>query len=373
MNISFDAKRAFHNNRGLGNYSRDVIRLLSTFFPENSYYLLNPKHNSNSLYTPPTGAKEIFPDSFFYKQFPGLWRSKGCLKDIISLKSDIYHGLSQELPAGIHKTDVKTVVTMHDAIFIRYPELYDSLYRKVFIQKNIYSCKSADKIIAISEQTKSDFIEFFNADPKKIEVVYQGCNNIFRVESVPTVLGNTRKKYGLPENFLLNVGAIEKRKNLETIIRALHIGKIDMPLVVIGNKTSYLDEVKEIIAHLQLQNQVIFLHNIPTEDLPPIYQAASLFIYPSRFEGFGIPILEALCTGTPVLTSRGSCFEETGGDAARYVNYDDAEEMANEINIILSDDALRKQMIAKGHAHAENFTDDKIANNLMRVYKSVLK
>lgn len=367
MILSFDAKRYFHNNRGLGNYSRDVVRLLTSYYPENSYYLLNPKEKQSN-YIAPENTRTIYPTSFFYKTFPALWRSSGCLKEIGSLKTDIYHGLSQELPSGIHKIKGKTIVTMHDAIFIRYPELYDSLYRKIFIKKNKYSVKVADKIIAISQQTKNDFIEFFDADPAKIDVVYQGCNAIFREKISEEQKKTVRRKYNLPEAFLLNVGAIEKRKNIETVIRAIHTGHVDIPLVVIGNKTGYFEEIARLITEFGLQQNVLFLHNIPTADLPAIYAAASIFVYPSIFEGFGIPILEALCTGTPVITSRGSCFEETGGDSACYVDYNNPEEMAFAIKKILTNTELRQSMIEKGWNHADNFTDDKIAENLMNVY-----
>lgn len=370
MNITFDAKRFFHNNRGLGNYSRDVVRLLTTYYPDNSYFLLNPKKKKNSIYIPPQGSKEITPNNF-YKYFPQLWRSKGCIRDIKKIRTDIYHGLSQELPQGIHKTGIKTVVTMHDAIFIRYPELYDSFYRKLFIKKNQYSCKVADKIIAISEQTRNDFIEFFNVNPEKIEVVYQGCNNIFREKIEEGKLLETKQKYQLPDNFILFVGAIEKRKNIETIIKALSIGSIDISLVILGRETKYKEELKELIIKLGIEKQVIFLQNVPTNDLPSIYKLADLFIYPSVFEGFGIPILEALCTGTPVITSKDSCFKETGGSAAIYVNYNNAEEMAYEIERVLNNRELSENMIREGFIHTGNFTDDKIAYNLMNVYRDL--
>ena len=373
MVLSFDAKRFFHNSRGLGNYSRDVIRLLTSYYPENKYLLFNPAPSKANLYHTPMHTEEILPQSLLYKIFPGLWRSKGSLTTIKKLGTDIYHGLNQELPQGIHKTNIKSVVTIHDAIFIRFPELYDPLYRKIFTAKNKYSCKVADRIIAISQQTKADVIEFFNADPSKIDVVYQGCNNIFRETITEEELKDVKQRYKLPDNYLLNVGAIEKRKNLETVIRALSIGKIEVPLVVIGNKTRYYDDLIVLIEKLNLRHQVLFLHNVPTNDLPAIYKAANIFIYPSIFEGFGIPILEALSTGTPVITSNGSCFMETGGDAAIYVNHDNPEELAEAINKIVSSPNLQEEMIQKGFIHSEKFSDKQIVDNLMRVYSGVLR
>jgi hypothetical protein len=135
MNISFDAKRAFHNNRGLGNYSRNVIRLLSSYYPENNYYLLNPTSKRNIPFEREENVHEILPIKTCDKIFSSYWRTKTCLSQVKELNTTIYHGLSQELPIGIQKTGIKSVVTVHDAIFMRYPELYDSFYRKIFIKK----------------------------------------------------------------------------------------------------------------------------------------------------------------------------------------------------------------------------------------------
>jgi glycosyltransferase involved in cell wall biosynthesis len=288
------------------------------------------------------------------------------------LKTAVFHGLSQELPFGINKTGAKAVVTMHDAIFMRYPELYDSFYRKIFIKKNEYSCQVADKIIAISQQTKQDFIDYFNVPQEKITVVYQGCDNIFREKITESQKTRVLEKYHLPKEYILNVGAIEKRKNIATIIEALHRNKINLPLVVIGNKTAYLKEVVALINKYKLEKQVLFLHHIETKDLPVIYNMAQLFIYPSIFEGFGIPILEALCTGTPVISSKGSCFEETGGPNSCYVDYNNPDEMGEQIDAILSDGARSEKMRINGLKHAEKFKNEHIAKNLMAVYQSLL-
>jgi len=371
MKISFDAKRAFHNNRGLGVYSRNVIRLLSEYYPENQYFLFNPKQKNKIDFPLNKNSKEINPNDFLGKLLPDFWRSKTCIGQIKDLGTDIYHGLSQELPQGIEKSDVKTVVTMHDAIFLRYPELYDHLYRKIFIRKNRHSCRVADQIIAISEQTKTDFIEFFDVPAEKIDVVYQGCNNIFREKISEEQKAAVRRKYNLPETYLLNVGAIEKRKNLATVIHAIYRENIDLPLVAVGNKTAYTDEINTLSAQYKLEKQVFLLHNVEIADLPAIYAMAEIFIYPSVFEGFGIPILEALCVGTPVITSRGSCFAETGGQSSIYVDYDNAGEMAAAIQRILSDNLLREKMKMDGLLHAGLFTDEKVAANLMKVYQKL--
>jgi glycosyltransferase involved in cell wall biosynthesis len=370
MKIGFDAKRLFCNNRGLGNYSRDLIRILSEYYPENQYDLYTPKVKIDFPINPKT--MQVIEPAGIFKILPSsIWRSAGIYSDIKRLRDNVFHGLSQELPLGIEKLGIKTAITFHDAIFIRFPELYSNSYRKIFTKKNMRSCQIADRIIAISEQSKLDAIEFFNADPQKIDVIYQGCNNIFRQFSSAEEKQKIKEKYNLPSDYLLFVGAIEPRKNIASILQAIYQQKIDIPLVVVGRKTEYVNNLYSLTNTLQLTNKVIFLHEVDTKDLPTIYQLAQLFIYPSIFEGFGIPILEALCSSTPIITSAGSCFEETGGESSRYVQPYNIEEIGLSIRELLSDFSLQKTMKTNGLIHAEKFTDDKIASKLMHFYNTI--
>lgn len=371
MIIGYDAKRMFCNRRGLGNYSRDLIRILSEFYPENTYHLYTPeiklKVETNILNTAifkPQGVYSALPHSF--------WRTYGLKNETLKNGDQIFHGLSQELPVGIQKTNVKKIITFHDAIFIRFPELYDPFYRRIITHKTRNACQYADKIIAISEQSKRDAIQFFDADEKKIEVIYQGCNNIFRQKISASEKDNVRKKYNLPLEFLLYVGAIEKRKNIETLLRAIHVLTSDISLVIVGRETSYSKVIRQLSKSLNLDRRIIFLNNISTNELPAIYQLAKIFIFPSIFEGFGIPILEALCSGIPVISSKGSCFEETGGTHSLYFDSQNHYELAEVIQKILLDKSLQKKMISEGFIQAENFTDKNIAEKLNNLYKSII-
>lgn len=368
MIIGYDAKRAFFNRRGLGNFSRDLIRLMENYYPSNKYVLYTPNQVNAPFHPEQNGAAVVTPSFWLDRMFPAIWRSYGMVHDIRRQRLDLYHGLSQELPLGIQSAGVKTVVTIHDAIFVRYPELYDPAYRTIFLQKNRYSCRVADRIVAISEQTKRDCIEFFGADEQKIDVVYQGCSNIFRQSVTADQVEAVKQKYGLPDQFLLSVGAIERRKNMGIILDAMKKGHIDMPLVIVGGVTSYLKELMAKIESYSFEHRVIFLHEALFADFPAIYHAAQCMIYPSLFEGFGLPILEALCTGTPVITSTGGCFEETGGNAALYVDPMNVDELSEAIERVLSDASLRKLMIEKGLQHAESFADERVAQNMMNVY-----
>ena len=358
LRIAFDAKRAYHNHRGLGNYSRDVIRLLTTYAPENEYLLFAKPTDSYAF----PRTQTIAPTGL-WSHIPSLWRSFGCLQDLDDV--DIYWGLSGELPFGIHRKPVRKVVTIHDAIFLRYPELYSAAYRRIFTGKVQYACDYADLIIAISEQTKRDIMEFFNADERKIRVVYQGCNNRFRESVSAECLTRVKAQYALPERYVLTVGAIEPRKNLRNLIAAMHHAHIELPLVAIGGKSAYAEQMAQLAHERNITLQMI--HNMPFADLPAIYKAAEVFCYPSIFEGFGIPILESMCIGTPVLTSIGSCFAETGGEAALYADPYQSEQIGEQLSRILSDTALRETMRAKGFAQAERFTDERVVANLLAV------
>jgi len=371
MNIAFDAKRAFHNTRGLGNYSRDTLRLLSSHFPENTLFLFNPSSKRELTFPLSKNMIEVLPPSYTGKLFSSFWRSYGMCSQIKSIKPDIYHGLSQELPLGIKKTGVKTVVTMHDAIFMRYPELYSTSYRSIFIHKNKYACRVADRIIAISEQTKRDIIKFFDADENKISVVYQGCNSIFRQPVSSEKTRSVQVKYQLPLHYLLTVGSIEKRKNTTLIIEALHRFGLTIPLLVIGKPAPYINELQALIHKYGMEEQVKFIHHAETVDLPAIYTLAKIFVYPSIFEGCGIPILEALCSGTPVVSSKGSCFEETGGPGSKYVDPQNADDLGEVLSNLLSDDATLERMSKEGLIFASKFEEEQIAKELMKVYNSL--
>lgn len=371
MRIGFDAKRAFYNRSGLGNYSRNVIKALVHDYPEHEYFLYTPKFKNHISFVDSDRYTIGLPTLAKGKIFSSFWRSFLLTKRIKKDRIDIYHGLSNELPANIHKSGAKTVVTIHDLIFIRHPEWYKPIDRKIYERKFRYSSQCADKVIAASEQTKSDLIEYFGISAEKIAVIYQGCNDIFMERASSERISEIKKKYGVPEQYILFVGTIEERKNLLQVIKAMQQANIDFPLVAIGKPTRYLDVIKSFIAQNDMKG-VSFLHNVPLADLPAFYQGASLFIYPSRFEGFGIPILEALWSKIPVITSKGGCFSEVGGEFSKYVAPENTSEMANAIKDILTNKRLIEIMINNGFEHAQQFTAAKSARQIMDLYNSLI-
>ncbi len=373
MKIAFDAKRAFFNRSGLGNYSRSTIDILRNFYPKNTYILYTPKSIPVIDFVDESEKlKIIAPQSFIWQRLHSLWRSFGIVNNLKCECPDIYHGLSNELPIGIQKSAVKSVVTIHDLIFLRFPQFYKNIDRKIYNFKFRYACEKADKIVAISHQTALDIMQFYRIPESKIEIIYQGCSPTFYKKASFDKKAEVKLKYKLPDNYLLSVGTIEPRKNLLSVVKSLKDLNQDISLVVVGKPTIYLQEIKEYILQNGIKNQILFLHNVANQDLPAIYQAAEMFVYTSLFEGFGIPILEALFSEVPVITSKGACFEETGGESTIYVNPEAIGEIKEAIEYVLADKKQMEKMIVDGLSHAQNFKENRIADNLIAFYKKTI-
>lgn len=373
MNIGFDAKRAFRNNTGLGNYSRSLIKAIQKIAPENDYQLFTPKNNpipqahffneaqQYSIITPKNNSNSTY------------WRSFSIQKEIQQYKTQIFHGLSNEIPFTLSKTDVKSVVTIHDLIYKRYPQYYGFFDRIIYNYKVNFACQHADKIIAISQQTKRDLIHYYHADPNKIEVVYQDCDENFKQVIANSQLEAIRNKYHLPSEFILNVGTIEDRKNVLLVIKALLDLPKDIVLVIVGKSKSYRKEVDAFIKEHQLEDRIILLQDIIFQDLPAIYQLAKVFVYPSKFEGFGIPIIEAIHSNLPVIAATGSCLEEAGGPDNLYVDPNDAKTLAIYIQKLWEDPILRAQIVSKSKVYVQQFNFENIAHQMIQIYSQLIK
>lgn len=373
MKIGIDAKRIFNNRSGLGNYSRNILHLLVKSRPDTEFYLYTPNIKSNKDIDFINSFKNIFlktPSSFSYKVFKFIWRPYLVLKQAENDKIDIYHGLSNELPFGLKYRSIKKIVTIHDLIFLRYPNHYKFVDRIIYNFKSKYACKNADKIIAISEQTKNDIIYYYGINPKKIEVIYQTCHNEFKKEAPVELKKKIKKRYKLPDKFLLYVGTINERKNLLTLLKVLP----ELPehrLVVVGQGGKYKIKCEKYINKHQLKLQVQFLSVDETQDLAAIYQMANIMIYPSFFEGFGIPIIEALYSKTPVITSLGSCFSEAGGQNSIYIDPNDEIQIKKAILNIDKNNDLREKMIQKGYTYVQKFSEANISENINRLYNDI--
>jgi glycosyltransferase involved in cell wall biosynthesis len=371
MKIGFDGKRIIQNYTGLGNYSRYVLKVLAEFHSENQYQIFSAK--SMGLANGLESFKSIefsYPEKHFSDS---LWRSFGIVKNLKHEEIDIYHGLSNEIPFGLKKKGIPSVVSIHDLIFYQYPHYYPWVDRKIYGFKMRYAADHADKIIAVSEQTKSDLINLFNIDESRIEVIYQNCDPLFRKKKSDAEKQRIRKTYNLPPNFVLNVGTIENRKNALLAVMAMREIESDIHLVIIGKETPYAEKLRDYINKYGLNKRVHFLKNISFNDLPGIYQLAELFLFPSEYEGFGIPVVEALSSGIPVIAAQGSCLEEAGGAGSIYIDPKDSSALAAQIRNVLSDSEKKQNMIRAGLEHLEKFSDHKIAGQLNKLYQNIIK
>jgi glycosyltransferase involved in cell wall biosynthesis len=372
MRIGFDAKRAFHNATGLGNYSRDVLRLLHRAAPQLDLYAYSPSPGRVPFEGPADRFHLRLPTSPFARAFPALWRQRAIVRDLRRDRIDLFHGLAAELPSGIEQSGVRTIVTVHDLIYERFPALYARVDRAIYRQKCRSAVRRADLVIAISERTRRDLVELYGAPEEKIRVVYQGCHRAFDREPAAGVEEAALRRHGLAAPFLLSVGTVEARKNLALTVRAL-AGLPDVHLAVVGRETPYALEVRAIVAASGLGPRVHFLSGVTTDELAALYRRALALVYPSRYEGFGIPIVEALFSGTPVVTTRASPFDEAGGPGSAYVDPDEPDELRTVLAAIVADPARRQAMREAGLGHAQRFRDEAIAGTLLAAYDEALR
>jgi glycosyltransferase involved in cell wall biosynthesis len=369
MRIGFDAKRAFSNKSGLGNYSRDVIRSLQDIYPEHEYVLYSPEKETELLES--KYQANLISSKASSKAGKLYWRSFSITKDIINSKLDIYHGLSNELPFNIGKINIKKIVTIHDLIFLEIPSLYPFIDRKIYLKKFEHACKVADKIIATSNQTKNDIIKHFGIEDSKIHVIYQSCNERFKIKITEQKAKQILEKYRIPDNYILNVGTIETRKNVLNIVKAIYYFNLDVCLVIVGRKTPYYDEIKSYVNTHNMQNKFLVLGNVSNEDLPAIYQNSRVFVYPSVYEGFGIPILEAFNSGIPVITSDNGSPAEIAGDAAIQVEALNSKAIGIAIRSVLQSSDLANALVRDGYKRAKLFDREIVIKKMMSFYNSL--
>ena len=375
--IGYDAKRIVRNGTGLGSYGRTLVNDLAA-----------DENLQLRLYAPDKGRDDLRnqivnrPNVTFchpslhtshFTLLASYWRTRGIVRDLRRDGVQIYHGLSGELPVGIRKSGIRSIVTIHDLIFLRHPEFYHWLDAKIYAWKFRQTVREADHIIAISECTKRDIIEFGGVDESKISVVYQSFSPRFSAQVAPELLERVRQRYQLPNRYVLNVGTIEARKNILLAVKALAHLPEDISLVVVGRRTEYSDKVLEYAKKHGLMPRIKFYHGIPDDDLPAFYAQAETFVYPSVYEGFGIPVIEAVSSGLPVVACTGSCLEEAGGPDALYVAPDDAQAMADAIRQTLVGAEGREERIRRSRDYIRRFEGRDVARQVADLYRETLK
>ena len=375
MTIGYDAKRLFHNNSGLGNYARALVDNLRTYHPDVETILYTPTapkdykslHWSNRIAVP-----ELTPGP--------LWRSYVVTHQLKTDKVDLYHGLSNELPFNIRRGKVKSIVTVHDLIFKAFPETYPLLDRTIYDYKTKTACRNADHIIAVSEHTKSDIIRHYGTAPEKITVINPNISPLIsfkkRLEEyskVGTESSAWHKAYPLP--YLLALGTVEARKNFVQVVEAIaRLSESERPMLVLAGRASTgLEQLLLRAEELGVSDYVKALGFVNSIDLAILLGRAEALVYPSRYEGFGMPVAEALLGGIPVITSTTSSLPEASGGHALHVDPDDIDGMAAAIQSILTDHEATKARVNAGRAYAERaYSPRRLTNQLVELYARVL-
>jgi glycosyltransferase involved in cell wall biosynthesis len=372
VRIGYDAKRLFNNFTGLGNYSRFVVEGVTRRFPENEYWLYTPKAKPHPETAPFLKAPFVIrqPRSVLQRSLSSYWRSVSLGGVAAGDGIQVLHGLSNELPVTKPKS-LRMVLTVHDLIFKRFPAYYQAVDRTIYSLKLRASIGKADKIVAVSQQTANDLKEFEKVSDDRIVVIQQGCQAVFHGGYPEADIDRLKSKYELPDQFILCVGTMEPRKNAALLIQALSIMREKVFVIIAGKATPYARELQNMVRMMGLVSEVRFIYHIPYTDLPRLYQAASLFVYPSFFEGFGIPIVEAIASGVPVIASDSSSLTEAGGPHCMYTDPEDAEELATMISQVLTDDQLRQTMISKSRDYIRRFEPAVIADQLMDLYRGL--
>ena len=374
LTIGYDAKRAVSNGTGLGNYCRTLLNDLGTIDTTDSFRLYVPDLGRDDLRSQldmPRNMSFVTPANKLVKPLRSLWRIKGIVNDLKRDGVDIYHGLTGELPLGLSEAGIKSVVTIHDLIFMRCPEYHNPVDVAIYKWKFRNTCKQADRIIAISECTRRDIMELGEIDDSRIHVVYQSCDTRFRQQVSPEQKQDVRARYSLPKRYVLFVGTIEERKNALLAAQALPYLSDDIHLVLVGRQTAYAKTIFSFARQNGLANRIHMLSGVPTSDLYAIYQQAECFVYPSRYEGFGIPVIEAIQSRLPVIACTGSCLEEAGGPDNVYVDPDEPQEMAMAIKSITDNPDAARQIVTRSLDYIRRFENGNVAQEMLNVYRSM--
>ncbi len=374
--IGFDAHYANTNNTDLGNYSRSIIDALATAAPRYGYIRMYIRkrhpHAEYDKLAERANIESMEPDGALWRKMTSLWRIARLAKDAKRGDVALFHGLAGELPLALGQYNIRSVVTIHDFSFIHLASFYTPWKRAWLRIKSAKTLYQADRIVAVSNNVKQDAVHYFGIDPDKIDVIYRSCDRSMLGEVTADKMNMVRNRYALPERYMVTVGTQSERKNLSLIIEAMaELKDKSVKLVIVGRGTGNSERIRHRIKSLGLEERVLMLHGVPTEDLAAIYRGADLFINASLYDGFAQSIVEAITIGTPVIATKGSSHEEAGGPNSIYVSADNHRELSEAMEHLLQSEELRNEMSRKGREYASRFRSEVIAYNLLNCYRRI--
>lgn len=367
--IGIDARKA--QDFGIGTYVRGLIRALAAIDRENRYLLITGPRGREALRGLPENFHLVQQSAPVYS----LREIYALALQLFRLRLDLYHSTHYVLPAYVPG---KVVVTIHDIIHLLYPEFLPSGLAFVYAQRMIRrSLSRGDGIIAVSQSTKADLMEYFGIGGEKIQVVYNGVDEGFRRKLPPDELERWLRDLDLQRPYLLFVGNPKPHKNLDNVVkayaRARALAGFDAPLVCVGDRGDGQEfKIRQRAEQLGIADRLRLLGHVAEEALPAIYQGASLFLFPTLYEGFGLPVVEAMASGVAVITSNTSALKEIAEGYAHLVDPLDVEGMARAIARSMSDPEHRASLAKLGAKRAEDFRWERAAKRTLEVYLAAI-
>ena len=373
--IAIDYTAALQQGGGIGRYTRELIAALAAQDRTTGYRLFVAGHTERRLPEPPGPNFTWCATPWGPEWFARLWHRARLPIPIERWTGPIalLHAPDFTLPPT--RPGTRTLLTVHDLSFVRAPETATPQLRAYLNEVVPRSVARADRILADSESTRQDLIELYDVPPDKISVLYSGVSDRFYPIQDEAILYEVRSRYGIGRRpYIFSVGTVQPRKNYGRLVEALHrLGRLRLKLVIAGGKGWLDDPLYRQIEALGMEDQVQFLGFVPDEDLPALYSAALVFAFPSLYEGFGLPVLEAMACGVPVITSSVSSLPEVAGNAALLVDPYDVDALTEALARVLDDESLRNDLINKGQLRVQGFSWTAAARQLRQHYAALLR
>ena len=367
MRVAIDIRKL--HDFGIGTYIRNLLRYLARLDRENEYILFCQPEDSAIAGELGANFRSIHDRSAPYSLREQLSLPLAAARE----KVDVYHAPHYVLPI---LTPGRRVVTIHDCIHLMFPEYLPYRLGKLYARAMMYSAaRHAHRILTVSESSKRDILRFFPVKPEKISVIYNAIDEHFRIQPTDAAIDRVRERYQLADPFVLYVGNVKPHKNVERLIEAFALlrrrAADGLKLLIIGDEISKFQTLRRAVHHHKLHKHVRFLGFVPDDTLSVLYRLAGVFVFPSLYEGFGLPPLEAMACGTPVITSNVSSLPEVVGDAALLVDPHNSEAIADAIMQVLVDSSLAAALRARGLARAQDFSWERSVARTLEIYREV--
>lgn len=373
--IGCDGRKAQIEGDEIGNYSRFIIDALAKSCGSSTYFHMYAPHEGRSeefrALTKRENIEATEPDGLFWRLVHPLWQLTKLSKDAKQNNVELFLGLNNDIPWGLSYNNIRSVITIHDIGYLNrttHMNLPKHFLMSLWLKS---ACERADRIIAVSEETKRDIVKRLNVNPDKIDVIHYGCHTRYTERISDEQKSNIKKRYTLPERYILTETPHKHYKNIEQTLRALPLLPDDLHYVVVGRRTRHTTRLEDMTYMLKLTERVHFIERVDECDTPTIYSLAEAYVTTSRHSGFSSSIVKALNVGIPVIATTGTSHEEAGGAHSIYIAPNNHKELAEKINMLHESPQLREKIVSQGRRHARQFRGEVIAYNLINSFQRI--